>query len=76
MSNRTELWIGAHLAMACDMGVDIQGNECEPHSVLMVLHELFPEFKGCKPTHGQMVEHGIETYGWSRAEALESMGEG
>jgi len=72
---RNDIWLGAHLALATDSGIDIEGNECDASSVLRTLHALCPEFIDCKPTWEQLIQHGFETYGWGREETIEYMGD-
>jgi hypothetical protein len=65
MSNRNKLWLGAHLALACDMGIDIAGNEHCASSVLATLKELCPEYVGVEPTKDMLMEFALDTFGWT-----------
>jgi len=73
---RNDIWLGAHLALATDSGIDIEGNECDASSVLRTLHALCPEFIGCIPGNDQLIEYGMKEFGWTHKDALYYMGEG
>ena len=75
MAVKTDIWLGCHLALATDSGIDIRGNECDASSALAVLLALCPEFIGCTPTKTQLINYAFETYGWTVAEAIEYMGD-